>query len=354
MSVYTRTGSDGKKTYWFRIYINGTEIRRSTKQADRKEALRQEATFRTAYMSGGIQAADPREAKKLSGFIPRFLDFCVKEKGIRESTRKTYVRHLRLLSESRALRNIPLGEIRSAEFAAYVEERMQSPEQQGKFTSLRRERQVLITLLRYAAEIGEIQSVPIIRSPGRGVQRRREFIPDQDMFRAYLAQATGYLRDAAILSASCGLRPGEIVSLRPSEVVAVEDGFVITLQQSKSEMGKKPIHVSVDNAKAACAVLASRIESDPLFPELSGEKETRVTTLSQAHTTLRRKLKMPEEFVFYSFRHLYVTTAGAGLNPQQLRELARHSDIKTTMIYFNPQETTRREIAKSVKLLETS
>lgn len=35
MSIYARPNTSGRKIYWFRIWINGREFSRSTKQSNR-------------------------------------------------------------------------------------------------------------------------------------------------------------------------------------------------------------------------------------------------------------------------------------------------------------------------------
>jgi len=341
MSVFVRAALNGRKIYWFRVRVNGKDYQRTTKQGDKEEALRQEAEFRTSFAAGGIKKADPRYVVTLADFGPRFIRFCRDQRQTLPSTLAFYQRALDKLIEG--MGDTPLSLINAEVFSDYVDQRMKSERQMGRFTTIRRERQVLVTLLRYASATGKIGGVPILFNPGRG-EKHREFIPDEKQFAAYLNAANPTLRDAAILSASCGLRPGEICALTPSQVRQVEDGFVITLAHSKSDQGRRPIYLNASNAAAACAVLASRISQAQMF-------ETTVDEIGKAHARLRKKLGLPTEFVFYSFRHLYITRAGANTTPQQLRELARHADLKTTMIYYNPTEDDRRDAASNVRLL---
>jgi integrase len=353
MSVYTRVDETGKKTYWFRVWIEGREFRRSTRQGDKREAQRLEAEFRTNYSKGGLREADPRCVETLKAFVPVFLDYCKTRRKVRQSTYESYDGLLTNLAESKSLGSMPLSKIDDAAFSDYCEERRKTGKAE-KDPILRLERTILMALLKYACSRKLIQFVPVILSTELGKQRRREYVPDAETFGKYLQNANPTLRDAAILCASTGLRPGEILSLTPSQIAETDDGYVITLDEAKSEMGMKPIYVSPTNAKAACAVIASRIGKALLFDEVHGEdKEARVHRLGRMHRDLRVAIGLPPQFTFYAFRHLYITMAGLTLTPQHLRELARHQNIDTTMAYyFNPPEAERKRVASSVRLLQ--
>ncbi len=347
MGVQAHITKDGRKVWWFRFRLDGKEYERSTNQGDRKVAVQAEADFRSALAKGGIRLADPSKVPTLANFAPRFLTFSEHEKGVRASTLALYVRNLDSLTGS-ALAKLPLSKIDSAAFSKYIEERRSGSKRDIGFTAIRRERQVLVSLLRYAKEVGEIENVPIIRTPGK--QARRDYIPDEKTLLAYLAAARPLLRDVAILSLSTGMRPGEILGLSLTEVAKTKAGYAIRLLQSKSEMGKKTIYLDRSNAPHACAVLDSRLPH--LFTDAPGrDTAERVEKVSKMHGRLRARLKLPAEFVLYSFRHLYITNAAKNTQAHQLRELARHQDLKTTMIYYSPEEAERRKLARGVRLL---
>ena len=145
-------------------------------------------------------------------------------------------------------------------------------------------------------------------------------------------------RDFAMISlmAKCGLRVCEVVR---ANVEDLRNGYLYI--QGKGMDGKDDFVVVPERVENALRSYLSSVDGkdgQPLFMSLSNRnKQGRMTTINISRivkTHLRKNGYNSNRITAHSFRHSAITLAlGSGATLQQAQQLARHSNINTTMIY---------------------
>lgn len=97
-------------------------------------------------------------------------------------------------------------------------------------------------------------------------------------------------------------------------------------------------HASLKPLYEYLSIRRNAVESDPLFSSVSdrnnGERMTTRSISRIVKETLRRSGLNSKKLTAHSLRHTAITTAlFAGATLQEVKEMARHSDINTTLIY---------------------
>jgi integrase len=331
--IYTRRTAQGRVVYWYRVWVDGREYRRSTKQGSLRAAQRAEEDFRTRQREINRGARPPeRKVPLLKHAAAQYLEDA--SARVRPSTRRMYAGSVAALLGS-ALGSRRLDEITPAAVADYVRERRTSGRSEGptgKRYSVTSELRVLRVILRQAVEHGQLQAVPTFKGPG-GLQAR-SYVPDVKTLGRYLAGAPPVLRDLGLLMATTGLRIGECMSLAGSMIATEGKHLVIRLAEAKTDKSLGPVYVA---HPAAIAILKRRRSEGLIFPEVTGStRQRRVMNVDQLHKSTRERLHLPKLFILHSFRHLYISAAARNeKNPAVIKELARHVSIQTTMRYLH-------------------
>ena len=76
------------------------------------------------------------------------------------------------------------------------------------------------------------------------------------------------------------------------------------------------------------------------------------SSLAHLHARVRRRLKLPAEFVLYSLRHTALTRLGeSGADAFTIMRIAGHSSVTTSQRYVHPSSET---VALAIARLDTS
>jgi len=76
------------------------------------------------------------------------------------------------------------------------------------------------------------------------------------------------------------------------------------------------------------------------------------SSLAHLHAQIRRRLKLPQEFVLYSLRHTALTRLGEeGADVFTIMRIAGHSSITTSQRYVHPSSEA---VGRAIALLESA
>lgn len=160
----------------------------------------------------------------------------------------------------------------------------------------------------------------------------------------YLAAASPFLHDVAVVMLETGMRPGEIYRLRKEDVDLNLRSVFVRTGKTANATRHIPLTDRAFQILAKCVVQA---RNDWLFP-CPFDKSKPVKDMGRAHDGAVLRAKIHPCFRLYDLRHTALTRmAMAGIDLPTLKELAGHSQIQMTMRYVHPTpEHKRRAIAK--------
>jgi integrase len=334
MSVFKRGA-----VYYFQAKIGGKQFVYSTHQGNKEAAKVAEAKFRTDYQLGGLALARPETVPAvptIANFEEAFLADRKSHGGredrtIRESTLDFYRGRLAQLKASKALGRKALDEIDGRAVSAYVRERTAA----GVY-AVNRDLQVLKTLLNVARKQGVIATPPPVIERVSGEQRR-DYVPDADALKRYVAAAGPLLHDVAALIAGTGMRPDEVVRLAPGDVELSKGRLHV--REGKTHNARRTLRFNA----TVRDMLARRIaEGGALVFAIPGvTARSRVQKLSHLHAEARKVAGLPDAFKLYSLRHAYATLAAQALGGDvlTLMYVLGHSAPAVSAIYVHPEES---------------
>jgi integrase len=332
MSIFKRG-----RVYWYHFWFNGEHIQESTKQANARVARQMEAAHRTRIAKGEVGIVERKAAPTLREFADRFMDSVRTRSADRASTVEFYQSKLDRLLEFTPLAESRLDLIDEGLIESFSQHRRKvvSP------ASVNRELATLRKALRLASKWNIIDRVPsfsLFSEDGR----ERTFVLSQAHERNYLEFAPQPLHDLALLMLDTGLRVSEPraaewanVHLQPAS--GAKYGY-IHIAKGKSKHSKRNVPLT----GRARAMLQSRwAEQNPknrwVFPSEDGSRPVPYPTVRDQHEELRKKLKLPAEFVIHSLRHTCFTRLGeAGAGAFEIMRIAGHSSITVSQKYVHP------------------
>jgi integrase len=221
---------------------------------------------------------------------------------------------------------------------ALIEEFCQVRRQQVSIPTTNRALAVLRRMLRLAYEWRIVDRVPRMRLlPG---ERNRDFVLSREQERIYLEFSPEILRDTATLMLDSGLGPAETLALEWRDIHLDEPGSgYLQVREGKTRYRPR----SVNLTSRVRSVLEKRAEKSNFTFVFAGEtgRPYLPSSLAHLHAEIRRKLKLPQEFVLYSLRHTALTRLGqAGADAFTIMRIAGHSSITTSQRYVHPSSET--------------
>ena len=369
MSVYKRGG-----TWWYKFNWNGTPIRESTKQGNKRVAETIEAARKTELAKGEVGIKDRAPVPTLRDFVESEFKNYVETRFVEKKATLAYYRvNIRYLTEHAPLASAQLDVISADLVSAFIEKRRAAG---YEVSSTNRTLQVLRRMLKLAEEWGKVsKAARITMQPG---EKRRERVLSLEEETRYMTAASDIgdsilgayeravegiratqrgqkpvkpedpylLRDAATVLLDCGLRPEELHRLRWDEV---RDG-ALWIPFGKSQNARRVI--PLESRTAAMLDMRKTVASGPWVfsaPTKSGHIEQ--SSLKKQHANACKLAKI-EPLPPYTFRHTRLTRWAAYLSPFDLAYLAGHSDFSTTKRYVHPNVDALRatmERARSVQ-----
>lgn len=218
---------------------------------------------------------------------------------------------------------------------------------------------VLSKMLRYAHEIGLLESAPRIRMP-KLPPTQFDFLDDDEYERLLRASDDEPQRRALVVVArEAGLRKGEILALEWGDVDLV--ARTLSVRRSVWYDNQSVAHVGAPKSGRERRIpMTSRLHATlskhrhlrgkRVFCNDDGKPLTPGQIESFLATTCRRAGLRP--IGWHVLRHTFAShLAQRGASPKAIQELLGHSEISTTMRYMHLAPAHHRE---AVALLETS
>lgn len=270
----------------------------------------------------------------LQQFSERFLQAIQTRCASKPRTIQFYAQQTRYILAFEGLANCPLDEIDEA----LVEQFAQARRREVSPATTNRGLAVLRRMLRLAHEWRVIDRIPRIHLL-RG-ERNREFVLSREQEQIYLEFSPAILRDVSSLMLDTGLGPAEALTLEWRDIHLDEQGSgYLQVREGKTRYRARSLNLT---SRVRLMLEKHKQESRSNFP-FGGDpgRPYLPSSLAHLHAELRRKLKLPQEFVLYSLRHTALTRLGqAGADAFTIMRIAGHSSITTSQRYVHPSSET--------------
>lgn len=202
---------------------------------------------------------------------------------------------------------------------------------------------VLRRMLRLAHEWRMLDRVPRIRLL-RG-ERIREFVLSRDQERIYLEFCPQILHDVAMLMLDTGLGPAEALGLLWKDI----HRDYLQVREGKTRYRSRSVNLT---SRVAVMLELRRHDSPSAFVFAAGSRKPLLpSSLAHLHARVRRRLKLPAEFVLYSLRHTALTRLGENGADAFTMRIAGHSSVTTSQRYVHPSSET---VALAIARLDSS
>jgi len=202
---------------------------------------------------------------------------------------------------------------------------------------------VLRRMLRLAHEWRMLDRVPRIRLL-RG-ERIREFVLSRDQERIYLEFCPQILHDVAMLMLDTGLGPAEALGLLWKDI----HRDYLQVREGKTRYRFRSVNLT---SRVAVMLELRRHDSPSAFVFAAGSRKPLLpSSLAHLHARVRRRLKLPAEFVLYSLRHTALTRLGENGADAFTMRIAGHSSVTTSQRYVHPSSET---VALAIARLDSS
>jgi integrase len=360
MAVYKQPKS---KYWWYKFTWNGTLIRESTKQTNKRIAEQMEAAHRTSLAKGEVGIRDRKPIPTLKEFAESdFLPFARSTFAAREKTRAYYESGVKRLLGFERLAQERMDVLTSDRVAEYITYRQAAKGKSGRplqVASLNRELQVLRRMFHLAQEWGKVdRPLPTVKMLPGERHRERVLTPAEEAlyFRGASTPAMEQYADAALLRdvctilLDCGLRPEECFRLRMENVA---DG-TLEIHYGKTDNARRRIPMTprvkatldmrLSKATGSAWVFPAQTKSGHIEP--SSVKKQHIKAIAEGTRILREETKRDdakvESFELYTLRHTCLTRWAPHMDPWTLAYLAGHRDMNITKRYVHPQEQTIR------------
>jgi len=276
----------------------------------------------------------------LADFSKRFLDAIRIRCAAKPRTIEFYAQQTRYLLAFETLANRRLDEVDEAA----VEEFAQARRQQVGPATTNRGLAVLRRMLRLAHEWRILDRIPRIHLL-RG-ERNREFVLSREQERIYLEFCPQIPHDVAMLMLDTGLGPAEALGLQWPDI----HHDYLQVREGKTRYRARSVNLT---SRVAAMLESRRLDSASNFVFAAGsEKPLLPSSLAHLHAKVRRRLRLPAEFVLYSLRHTALTRLGeSGADAFTIMRIAGHSSVTTSQRYVHPSSET---VALAIARLDTS
>ena len=359
MAIYKQKGS---RNWWYKFNWNGTLVRESTKQTNKRVAEQMEASHRAALAKGDVGIRDKKPAPTIHEFAEQdFLPFIESRFVEKPKTLEYYRNGLKNIIGFAPLAACRLDEVTTDKIGAFISKRRALG---LKVTSINRQLEVLRRMFTLATEWGKLNgNAPKVEMLSGENHRERVLHHDEesryldaaaqlalDLEERYQRALHGLramrgevpikpedlflLRDVVVILLDCALRPEECFRLRWQDIRS--GALHVLFGKTANARRRIPLTERVverfEERKAAA-------KNEWVFPAPTRTGHIEKSTLKKQHKRACKLAKL-EEFTFYTFRHTCLTRWAEVMDPYTLAYLAGHSDFSTTKRYVHPQTET--------------
>ncbi|HXY51804.1 MAG TPA: tyrosine-type recombinase/integrase [Terriglobales bacterium] len=153
------------------------------------------------------------------------------------------------------------------------------------------------------------------------------------------------LHDVAMLMLDTGLGPAEALGLRWTDI----HRDYLQVREGKTRYRAPSVNLT---SRVATMLESRRQDSASAFVFAAAKTPMLPSSLAHLHAQVRRRLKLPAEFVLYSLRHTALIRLGeSGADAFTIMRIAGHSSVTTSQRYVHPSSET---VAAAIARLDTS
>ncbi len=323
MALYKKPDSP---FWWSTFRVAGKRYRVSTKEKGKTLAQQREAAL-IHQLSTGERSSLRKRAPVLREYAKSFLDYV--EKSRRSDRTKEYYRNGWRMLEMRDIAGTRLDAITTA--SAEV---LSIP---GAGATVNCALRTLRRMMSLAHEKNLIDRIPRIRLVE---EVEREALIDADVEAVILAKAPQVLRDAYLLIADCGIRPGDAVAIDMERDVDFVNREILIAGGKTGRKGRRLVSMST---RVFDMMVRRARDNKPgsrwAFPSVKANRAGQHMTahgLSSRASEFKRLNGIPKDVVLYSARHTFATdiTEATGDITKTQKALG-HTQLKTTVRYVH-------------------
>lgn len=323
-------------------------IRRVAPYQSKRKAEQYERELRANLLNGSIQKEEEKKAiPTVEEFSKEFMEtYVAANNKPSEGISKEYIFRLHL---------VPVfGKYRLDEISVRDVERFKADLLKDELApkTINNMLTVLGKMLRYAAEIEVIQSVPRIKFL-KAPASKFDYLDFDDLTRLVNAATNEPEALAAILcGADAGLRSGEIRALQWDDIDLVKEQITVQRTDYRGHVGSPKggrLRIVDMTSRSVSALKAIRHLKGPwVFSDRGGERWSRGEIDARLWRTCRKAGL--RKIGWHSLRHTFCShLAMKGAPARAIQELAGHASLSTTQRYMHLSPNARKS---AIRLLE--
>jgi integrase len=208
---------------------------------------------------------------------------------------------------------------------------------------------LLRSMLSAAVELGALEVVPRLPRNLYAEPRKLPKAPSREEVALLIAEASGWLRAALVLSCYAGLRMGEVRALRAGDVdlgrglVAVRRAYSEDELQFSTKTGAERVVPLSAEAVALLRPLLAGVGPERLIVRGTDGGPIRRQHVLHAYVKLRRRLGLPSG-AYHATRHFFASALlRTGTDVETARSLTGHASVKVFERYVHSEADGRRE-----------
>jgi integrase len=314
----------GTPFYWYDFRVAGVRHRGSTKQTSVTVARQIEAAL-IHQLNSGDATQVRKKAPQLREAALTFLEYVQQHDSLADATKEYYRYGWKMLS------SLPIAQMRIDSITKSDTQTLGISGSGSKVNCALRTLRRILSLAEEKNLIIKMPKIPLVEE----VERTQ--LIEADIEDIILAKAPETLRDAYLLIADCGIRPGDCVAIGWEHDV---DFVRRTIWIAGGKTGKKAQR-TVQMSSRVFEMLKRRAGLDPVWA-FASVKKSREGKPMTAHgiiarfSAFKRQQGFPKAVVLYCARHTFATdiTKATG-NITETQKTLGHTSLKTTARYVH-------------------
>lgn len=346
MALYKRPNS---KYWWMKFTFDGEPVQKSTKVANKRDALTVESAYRTQLALGKIGIEPKRKAPTFDEAAEDFLKWSKVEHAAVETTYNRYF--FACVALKKYFGKVKTDRVKTADIEKFIAWR--SSQISRKTKKPVSSGTVNFDLFLLKAIFNRLNEAKVLRD--NPTQKIKKLPETQSAFhvlteteeKRYLLACPPLLADVATVMIESGMRCGEVYALNRKDVHL--DKHYLQVVKGKRQSSIRRVHLS-NRARKVLSYRMKKFTGENLFPQndVDGEKPT--GSLAKLHLETIQGLGY--SFRLYDCRHTFATRAlEMGMNHLTLSQILGHANTKMLSRYAHPSEEHK---AEAIKMMDRS
>ncbi len=349
MALYKRPNS---KFWWMKFTFDGELVQRSTKVANKRDALTIEAAFRHELALGRIGIKPKVKAPTFKQAVDDFLKWSNVEHA---ETKTTYNRYFYACNAlKKYFGNVKVDRIKHADIEKFVVWRSASKSRKTKkpvkSRTVNYDLFLLKVIFRRLVEAKILRDNPTDKFKQLAEGENTFHVLTETEEKRYLLACPQPLQDVAIVMLETGMRCGEVYQLRRQDVYLDKNKNYLQIVKGKTRSSVRRVHLS-DRAQEVLNYRMKKFAGENLFPQNDIDGARSTASLFNTHSKTVRSLGY--SFRLYDCRHSFATRAlESGVDLLTLSQILGHANLKMVSRYAHPSETHKAEAIKMMDKLK--